>query len=123
MCIALKAQGYGIRPIRRMTKLPFDVIRQILRDARQAGELKDVLADMDHEIVPGAIENIRDAVLKDKDREISMKVLAGRGVLVAHQKSASASVASTTFEIVYKNAPADGRITPTGIVHSSPIVD
>lgn len=108
LVLALKSQGYGYREIRRMVPgLPMTVILRILRAAREAGDLKDVLADMDYEIVPAAVDNYRRAVMRG-DLEISGEVLHGRGILVTHQKTASTSVNAHQLEVIWKGAPAPG---------------
>ncbi len=107
LVIALKAQGYGYREIRKMTRLPVAVILRILRVARESGDLKDVLADMDLELVPLAVDNYRRAVLNG-DLDISGEVLKGRGILATHQKTASTSINAHQLEVIWKNGPASG---------------
>lgn len=125
LVIALKSEGWGIRPIYTKTRLGRTLVERILRDARDRSELKDVLADMDMECLPQAVDNIRRFLREgttDRAERATYKMLEGRGLLVAHQKTAGVSMGSMTLEVVYKNAPVDPP-APTGQVFTSPRAD
>lgn len=125
LVILLKSEGWGIRPIYQRTGLGRTIVERILRDARSRDELKDVLADVDLECVPQAVDNLRRYLRdpnSDRGERATFKTLEGRGVLVAHQKTAGVSLGAMTLEVVYKNAPADPP-APTGQVFASPRTD
>lgn len=125
LVIVLKSEGWGIRPIYQKTGLGRTVVERILRDARSRAELKDVIADVDMECLPQAVDNLRRylrAPNTDRGERATFKTLEGRGVLVAHQKTASASLGSMTLEVVYKNQPVDPPAA-TGQIAASPRTD
>lgn len=125
LVVALKQSGHGYRAIRKMTRLGSDTIQRILRVARERDELKDVLADLDMEAVPLAVDNLREFLRKpwsEQGTKATFDVLEGRGVLVKHQKTASVSKSDMTFTIKYANAPAEPP-APSGTIAASPIVD
>jgi len=125
LVIILKSQGWGIRPIYQKTRLGRTIVERILRDARERQELKDIIADVDMECLPQAVDNLRRYLREpnsDRGERATFKTLEGRGVLVAHQKTAGVSLGSMTLEVVYKNQPTDPP-APTGQVFTSPRTD
>jgi DNA-binding Lrp family transcriptional regulator len=109
LVVALKTQGYGYRDIQRMTKLGADTVMRILREARERDQLRDVMADLDMEAVPKAVDNVRRYLARpwhEFGKEATFKVLEGRGALVKHEKSTGTVAASMVFEVKYTNAPA-----------------
>jgi len=50
-------------------------------------------------------------------------VLEGRGVLVAHQKTAASTLAAMTLDVTFTNQPAETAVTPTGHIAASPRTD
>lgn len=106
LVVALKAQRMGYREIQKATGLSAHVVRVVLAQARQHEGLLDVMADLDYDILPGAIDNYRQAV-RDGNLKVSGEILKGRGVLVNHQKSAAVSASLTELRVTYTNAPAE----------------
>lgn len=125
LVVSLKTAGYGYRQIRKMTKLGTDTVMRILREAREKDQLRDVLADLDMDAVPLAVDNLRQFLRRpwtDQGTRATFDVLEGRGVLVKHQKTASAVAGSMEFTVTYKNAPTD-LPPPTGTIVSCPRED
>lgn len=124
LVVSLKSQGFGYREIRKMTKLGADSVMRILREAREKNALVDVLADLDMECVPLAVDNVRRYLRKpwtEQGERATFEILEGRGQLAKHQKTANVN-ANMTFEVKYTNAPA---IMPaaTGTIVSCPRED
>lgn len=108
-----------------MTKLGADTVMRILREAREKDQLKDVMADLDMEAVPQAVDNIRRYLAKpwhEFGKEATFKVLEGRGALVKHEKSTGTVAASMVFEVKYTNPPLVPPM-PTGTIVSCPRTD
>lgn len=125
LVVALKTTGYGYREIRKMTGLGSTVIMRILREARERHGLADVLADLDMDLVPKAVDNARRFLEKpwtEQGTRATFDVLEGRGVLVKHQKTASVAQASMEFKVTYTNAPAQ-LPPPTGQIEACPRED
>lgn len=126
LVLALKGQGYGYRRIREMTGLSMEVILRITRAARESGDLKDVLLDMDHDLVPLAVDTYRRALVNG-DVDVAGDVLKGRGILVNHQKTAATSINAHVLEVRWKNAPTGGAPIDTstlpGQIAASPRKD
>lgn len=109
LVVMLKAQGWGYREIRKATGLGTTTVNTILRAARERDELKDVIADLDMDILPQAIDNIRGAIRKG-DVDLSVKVAQGRGALVTHQKSTTMSANLTKLVVEYKTVPGEEHL-------------
>lgn len=109
LVIVLKAQGWGYRQIQQATGLRAHTVKLILRGAREREELKDVLADLDLDILPMAVDNIRNAVAAG-DVDLSVKVAQGRGALVTHQKSSSVTANLTKLTVEYKTVPGEEHL-------------
>lgn len=125
LVIALKTSGYGYREIRKMTSLGSTVVMRILREWREKNGLADILADLDMDLVPQAVDNTRAYLKKPwspQGERATFELLEGRGVLVKHQKTSAVSQASMEFKVTYTNAPA---VLPpaTGQIESCPRED
>jgi DNA-binding Lrp family transcriptional regulator len=120
LVVSLKTAGYGYRQIRKMTKLGQDTVMRILREARERDGLRDVLADLDMELVPQAVDNMRQYLRRPwtpQGERATFEIAEGRGVLVKHQKNQTAVAGSMEFTVKYLHAP-DALPPPTGTIVS-----
>jgi hypothetical protein len=80
---ALHLQGYRIRTIQAALKMSRIGVEWCLREARRRGELtqtlEHALQTIDTEAVPLAVESLL-SHLRRQDKELTWKVLAGRGM-------------------------------------------
>jgi hypothetical protein len=128
--VTMKDMGWSSRKIQQHTRIDRTELALILRLARQHQGLNDVLKDVDLSMLPQAADNMR-RVLEDprhpKNYDASVKLMAGRGILVTHAKSAAAVLSQTTLEVTFKNLPGspDGPLpVPTpGIIVGKPRED
>lgn len=127
LVVTLKDMGWSQRKIEQHTKIDRTELALILRTARQHQGLVDVLKDVDLSMLPQAADNVRRVLENPKHPkwwETSMKVMAGRGMLVTHAKSASVALSQNVLEVTFKNLPGapDGPLaTPVpGVIVGKP---
>lgn len=83
ICIALRTDGYSYQEIQNKTGLSKWQVKDACRRARRAGNLRDVIDLIDDEVVPQAIENLREALDDPKHPNhwtATSETLHGRGV-------------------------------------------
>lgn len=81
--LALRLEGYSYQEIQNKTGLSKTQVKFACRKARRAGQLKDVIDLIDDEVVPQALENLREALDDPKHAhhwEATSETLHGRGV-------------------------------------------
>lgn len=126
---ALTVHGYRQRTIAAALKLSVNAVEWCQREARRRGDLKQTLEDallrIDNEAVPLAIESLL-GHLRRKDKELTWKVLAGRGMfphLTKAKADGPAQHAPMAFQFNFVmpdgaagQAPADDAVLPGQIV-------
>jgi hypothetical protein len=77
---ALRAAGMKVAQIARALGVRDETVRRYLEAAREWGALRDVLRDIDCRLLPAAVENL-EHFLREKDKQVTLELLKGRGVL------------------------------------------
>jgi DNA-binding CsgD family transcriptional regulator len=116
--VALRRQGHTYKEIRGITGLTLKQIQYALRNERAKGTLNDVLAMVDHEAVPQAVENLI-GMLRKHDKDATMLTLKGRGVFRTfsqqkHEVAAGEKLPMLTIDVT----SPDGNSLPSVIVNS-----
>lgn len=78
LATALRLRGYTVQLIAEGLQVPVARVRRVLRQSRQDGNLNDILADLTHDALPRAVEQLIAAI--DKGDEWAIKeTLKGLG--------------------------------------------
>lgn len=120
MAAALRAAGTKVPLIASLLGVTANTVREYLACAREWGGLDDVLRDIEYRLVPRAVENV-DYWLQRRDKDMTLEVLKGRGVLkpaVAHAATATPG-ATMTVNVQFVNAPAVVETNPLAPVVGS----
>lgn len=122
---ALMFQGYRVPEIARMMKVSRQTVWRTLKQGKDLGVVqRDTVSDIIHrledECLPMALEGLKHHLSK-KDKDVVMKTLEGRGVLVNHQsvKTHGTGGPAPTFKITIAQGD-NSRVGVMGQVVGAP---
>lgn len=119
--LALQVMGYTRPRIAEMLGLATSTVHKILYRGRKFGGINDVTDRMDLEAVPLAVENTI-AGLHQGDKDYTLEVLKGRGVLKAHQQVKQEGGPADVPSLVVRFEDAQGQAVTVaaGAIHGTP---
>jgi hypothetical protein len=114
---ALRLRGYSVKTIATGLDVSAERVRRVLRQARQDGNLHDVLADLTTEALPLAVEKLIEAIGEGQVWAIS-DTLKGLGAFRTHQAHDGVTVRDERkLEVNFViPAAAMAAVNPRGIV-------
>ncbi len=115
--VALRLKGVPITRIADLVQTHPTDVRRILRNAREAGDLNDVLVDLTHDALPRAVEKLLDA-LDDGEPWAIQQTLKGLGAFKTYrqQETHGSQIDERTLHVQFEMPDQPVVVHPENIV-------